>query len=81
MIQAEEDVVKHMLASLTSSALQSRIAPTDEQVAYHFRLACEKAGLIPTDASTIRILKRLSREVRKAQSVLDFIDRSGAQLQ
>lgn len=75
MIQAEKSVVEHMLASLTISALQSRSAPTHEQVMHHLELAYERAGLIPTQASTIRVLERISREINKAETVLEFIGR------
>lgn len=75
MIQAEKSVVEHMLASLTISALQSQAAPTHEQVMHHLELAYERAGLIPTQASTIRVLERISREINKAETVLEFISR------
>ncbi|WP_225704535.1 hypothetical protein [Bradyrhizobium cenepequi] len=81
MTQAEKDVVEHMLASLTISSLQSGIAPTNEQVAHHFELACERAGLIVTLASAIRIFERVSREIHKAQSVLEFVGRGTGQIQ
>lgn len=81
LIQAENDVVEHMLSSLTTISLQNRIAPTDKQVMHHFGLACERAGLIATDESTIRILKRVSREIHGARSVLEFIARDARQLQ
>ncbi|MCA6108030.1 hypothetical protein J6497_12360 [Bradyrhizobium sp. CNPSo 4026] len=70
-----------MLASLTISSLQSGIAPTNEQVAHHFELACERAGLIVTLASAIRIFERVSREIHKAQSVLEFVGRGTGQIQ
>lgn len=75
MSQAENDVVDHMLSSLTISLFQNRIAPSDEQVMYHFGLACERAGLIATEEVAIRILKRVSREINQAQSVLEFVGR------
>ncbi|WP_246756965.1 hypothetical protein [Bradyrhizobium neotropicale] len=81
MIQAEKDVVEHMLESLTISSLQTGVAPSNEQVTYHFELACERVGLIVTLASTIRIFKRLAREIHKAQSVLEFIGRGADQIQ
>ncbi|KRQ16216.1 hypothetical protein AOQ71_06530 [Bradyrhizobium manausense] len=68
-----------MLASLTISALQNRAAPTHEQVMHHLDIACERAGLIRTHASTIRILERISREISRAESVLDFIGRGEVQ--
>lgn len=73
MIQAEMDVVEHMLASLTRCALQGRVAPSNEQVARHFELACERVGLLITPASAIRIFKRLAHEVQKAESILEFV--------
>ncbi|RXH42237.1 hypothetical protein XH94_03990 [Bradyrhizobium zhanjiangense] len=69
-----------MLSSLTSSMLQNRIAPSDEQVMHHFGLACERVGLIATEEMAIRILKRVSREINKAQSMLEFIGRGAARL-
>ncbi|MEK9282190.1 MULTISPECIES: hypothetical protein [unclassified Bradyrhizobium] len=80
MSQAENDVVEHMLSSLTTSLLQNRIAPSDEQVMHHFGLACERAGLIATEEIAIRILKRVSREINEAQSMLEFIGRGADQL-
>ncbi|MBB4397088.1 hypothetical protein [Bradyrhizobium sp. ERR14] len=80
MIQAENDVVEHMLSSLTTSLLQNRIAPSDEQVMHHFGLSCERAGLIATEEMAIRILKRVSREINEAQSMLEFIDRGADRL-
>ncbi|MBB4362987.1 hypothetical protein GGD65_004020 [Bradyrhizobium sp. CIR18] len=76
MSQAENDVVEHMLSSLTTSLLQNRIAPSDEQVMHHFGLACERAGLIATEEMAIRI----SREINEAQSMLEFIDRGADRL-
>ncbi|WP_375785039.1 hypothetical protein ACE10Z_36550 [Bradyrhizobium sp. Pha-3] len=81
MIEAEKDVVEYMLSSLTTSVLQNRIAPSDEQVMHHFGLACERAGLIATDEAAIRILKRVSREINKAKSMLEFIGRGADRLQ
>lgn len=66
MSQAEMDVVEHMLASLTTCALQTRVAPSNEQVAHHFELACKRVGFLVTPASAIRIFKRLAHEVQKA---------------
>lgn len=43
MIQAEMDVVEHMLASLTTCALQSRVAPSNEQVAHHFETRLQES--------------------------------------
>lgn len=40
---------------------------------HHLKLAYESAGLIPTLASTIRILERISREINQAETVLEFI--------
>lgn len=73
MVQAEKCVVEYMLTSLTISALQNRVAPTHEQVMHHLELACQRARLVPTPASTIRILERISREIGKAESVLEFV--------
>lgn len=81
MIQAEKDVVEHMLSSLTVCLLRNRIAPSTEQVMHHFELACEKAGLIATDALAIRILKRVSRKINKSRSMLELIGRGADQLQ
>lgn len=81
MIQAEMDVVEHMLASLTRCALQSRVAPSNEQVAHHFELACKSVGLVITPASAIRIFKRLAHEVRKAESILEFVGPRTGELQ
>lgn len=81
MIQAEMDVVEHMLASLTRCALQSRVAPSNEQVAHHFELACKRVGLVITPASAIRIFKRLAYEVRKAESILEFVGPRTGELQ
>jgi hypothetical protein len=78
--QAENDVVEHMLSSLTSSLFQNRIAPSDEQVMHHFGLACQRAGLIATEEVAIRILKRVSREINQAQSVLEFVGRGESRL-
>ncbi|WP_342724039.1 hypothetical protein AAFG07_33890 [Bradyrhizobium sp. B097] len=75
MIEAEKDVVEHMLSSLTTSLLQNRIAPSDEQVMHHFGLACERAGLIATEEAAIRIMKRVSRKINKAKSMLELIGR------
>lgn len=75
MIQAEESVVHHMLSSMTINALQNRVAPTQEQVRHHLKLAYERAGLIPTLASTVRVLERISREINQAETVLEFIGR------
>ncbi|MDA9465020.1 hypothetical protein XH87_10495 [Bradyrhizobium sp. CCBAU 53415] len=69
-----------MLSSLTTSVLQNRIAPSDEQVMHHFGLACERVGLIATEEIAIRILKRVSREINKSQSMLEFIGRGAARL-
>ncbi|MCP1838992.1 putative transcriptional regulator [Bradyrhizobium sp. USDA 4524] len=79
MVQAEKDIVEQMLSSLTISLLQNRVAPSYEQVMHHFGLACEKAGLIATEEVAIRILKRVSREINEAHSVLEFVGR-GADL-
>lgn len=79
MIQAEESVVHHMLSSMTINALQNRVAPTQEQVMHHLKLAYDRAGLIPTLASTIRVLDRISREINQAETVLEFIDRGEGQ--
>lgn len=79
--QTEMDVVEHMLASLTRCALQSRVAPSNEQVAYHFELACKRVGLLITPASAIRIFKRLAHEVRKAESILEFVGPRTGELQ
>lgn len=79
MIQIEEGIVAHTLASLTISALLNRVAPTHEQVMHHLDIACERAGLIRTHASTIRMLERISREIARARSVLDFIGRGEVQ--
>lgn len=81
VIQAEMDVVEHMLASLTRCALQSRVAPSNEQVAHHFELACKRVGLVITPASAIRIFKRLAHEVRKAESILEFVGPRTGELQ
>ncbi|WP_375779007.1 hypothetical protein ACE103_08140 [Bradyrhizobium sp. ma5] len=81
MIEVEKDVVDHMLRSLTTSVRQNRIAPSDEQVMHHFGLACERAGLIATEAAAIRILKRVSREITHAKSMLEFIGRGTERLQ
>ncbi|WP_342709706.1 hypothetical protein AAFG13_35420 [Bradyrhizobium sp. B124] len=81
MIEAEKDVVNHMLSSLTTSVLQNRITPSDEQVMHHFGLACERAGLIATEEAAIRILKRVSREINKAKSMLEFIGHGMDRLQ
>ncbi|WP_027571398.1 hypothetical protein [Bradyrhizobium sp. WSM1743] len=75
MSQAENDVVEHMLSSLTTRVLQNRIAPSDEQVMHHFGLACERAGLIATEEIAIRILERVSRAINEAQSMLELIFR------
>ncbi|WP_018319582.1 hypothetical protein [Bradyrhizobium sp. WSM2793] len=80
MSQAENDVVEHMLSSLTTSVLQNRIAPSDEQVMHHFWLACERAGLIATEEIAIRILKCVSREINEAQSMLEFVGRGADRL-
>lgn len=40
---------------------------------HHLKLAYERAGLIPTLASTIRVLERISREINQAETVLEFI--------
>ncbi|WP_225189614.1 hypothetical protein [Bradyrhizobium sp. IC3195] len=80
MSQAENDVVEHMLSSLTTSVLQNRIAPSEEQVMHHFGVACERVGLIATEEIAIRILKRVSCEINKSQLMLKFIDRGAARL-
>ncbi|MCC8938844.1 hypothetical protein H8A97_28055 [Bradyrhizobium sp. Arg62] len=80
MSQAENDVVEYILSSLTTSLLQNRIGPSDEQVMHHFGLACERAGLIATEEMAIRILKRVSREINQAQSMLEFIGRGADRL-
>nr|QIG97829.1 hypothetical protein G6P99_39685 [Bradyrhizobium sp. 6(2017)] len=79
LIEAEKDVVDHMLSSLTTSLLQNRIAPSNEQVMHHFGIACESAGLIATEEAAIRM--RVSREINNAQSVLEFIGRGADRLQ
>ncbi|WP_279689922.1 hypothetical protein [Bradyrhizobium sp. SSUT77] len=61
--------------------MQKRVAPSDEQVRHHFGLACERAGLIATEEAAIRILKRVSREINKARSMLEFIGRGTDWLQ
>ncbi|WP_426441085.1 hypothetical protein [Bradyrhizobium genosp. P] len=81
MIQAEMDVVEHMLASPTRRALQSRVAPSNEQVAHHFERACKRNGLLVTPASDIRIFKRLAHEVPKAESILELIAPRTGELQ
>lgn len=81
LIEAEKDVVDHMLSSLTTSLLQNRIVPSIEQVMHHFGIACESAGLIATEEAAIRILNRVSREISNAQSVLEFIGRGADRLQ
>ncbi|GLR89641.1 hypothetical protein [Bradyrhizobium iriomotense] len=75
MIQAEKDVAAHMLASLTTGSLQNLTRPTREQVAHHFRLACEKTGFVGTEESSMRILRLVSHEIRKAPSVLNLVNR------
>ncbi|UFW51029.1 MULTISPECIES: hypothetical protein [Bradyrhizobium] len=80
MSEAENEVVKHMLSSLTTSLLQTRIAPSDEQVMHHFWLACERAGLIASEEIAIRVLARVSREINEAQSMLEFIGRGADRL-
>ncbi|SFQ08869.1 hypothetical protein SAMN05216330_11550 [Bradyrhizobium sp. Ghvi] len=80
MSEAENDVVEHMLSSLTTSLLQNRIAPSHEQVMLHLGLACERAGLIATEEIAIRILTRVSREINEAQSMLEFIGRGADRL-
>ncbi|QOG23917.1 hypothetical protein FOM02_35680 [Bradyrhizobium sp. SEMIA] len=69
-----------MLSSLTTSLLQTRIAPSDEQVMHHFWLACERAGLIASEEIAIRVLARVSREINEAQSMLEFIGRGADRL-
>ncbi|OKO78180.1 hypothetical protein AC628_13865 [Bradyrhizobium sp. NAS96.2] len=64
-----------MLASLTISALRNRVAPTQEEVMHHLKLAYERAGLVPTQASTIRILQRALLEINEAETMLEFIGR------
>lgn len=72
-------MVHHMLSSMTISALKNRVAPTQEQVRHHLKLAYERAGLIPTLASTVRVLERISREINQAETVLEFIGRGERQ--
>ncbi|MDF0521032.1 hypothetical protein P0R31_27685 [Bradyrhizobium yuanmingense] len=79
IVQAEESVVQQMLSSMTISALQNRLAPTPETVMHHLKLAYKRAGFIATRASTIRILKRISREIDHAETVLEFISRGDGQ--
>lgn len=81
LIKAEKNVVEHMLSSLTVCLLQSRITPSSEQVMHHFELACEKVGLVATEALAIRILTRVSRKINKSHSMLELIGRGADQLQ
>ncbi|WP_439373218.1 hypothetical protein [Bradyrhizobium sp. DASA03120] len=81
MIEAEREVAEHMLASLSTSSLQTLTTPTRQQVAHHFRLACKRTGFVGTEESTMRILKLVSHEIRKAQSVLELVNRREGQPQ
>lgn len=81
LIEVEKEMVEHMLASLSTSSLQNPTTPTRHQVAHHFWLACKKAGFAGTEKSMMRILKRLLHKIRKAQSVLELVNRREGQPQ